>query len=302
MPNPNISTQGKTTCLHFLSDWYYHAPSKSSSNNEPLEPPPASQIPGLSNFIEEPDEMEERRFRRKWIRDSDSKYIKLAKGGGRQNLLSYKDPPPEQQAEVRYPRVDWFDHYNPEQAQGYTQPLPPVEFHKTKKIQPRTKPHRVLPEWYVHDQQQDVDEKQDLDDHTGQEYMYNKNKKTIVSFDNMSAWEREAKNEEADDGKRVKLPPIHNKKQMNNKPAKDLLSFPKRMVRATHTIDSNPVNFRHLLSMGYQKDWFEEQNNKYSDEKKKKQLERMKQEEKRSTQIRDAMEMRYVIIVSLSVT
>lgn len=35
---------------------------------------------------------------------------------------------------------------------------------------------------------------------------------------------------------------------------------------------SEPVDIRHLLSMGYQKDWFQEQNDKYIDERKKKQV------------------------------
>lgn len=86
-----------------------------------------------------PDEMEERRFRRKWIRDTDSKYIQLAKGGGRKNLLTYKDPPVEDKTSVGYPRVDWFDHYNPDLGIPPNNPEP--EYMKSsKKMQPRTEP------------------------------------------------------------------------------------------------------------------------------------------------------------------
>lgn len=123
--------------FNFILDWYYHAPSKNPTTHEAQEPPPPSQIPGLSNVIELPDEMEERRFRRKWIRDTDSKYIQLAKGGGRKNLLSYKDPPEETQLSMGYPRVDWFDHYNPEYGLPEPQPEP---IRNSKRMQMRTQP------------------------------------------------------------------------------------------------------------------------------------------------------------------
>ena len=86
--------------------------------------------------------MEERQFRRKWIRDTDSKYIKLAKAGGRKNLLDYKEPPSEKPEEVGYPRVDWFDHYNPEPVdeEGFTPAPPPVEIPRSKRMMPRTEP------------------------------------------------------------------------------------------------------------------------------------------------------------------
>lgn len=87
--------------------------------------------------------MEERQFRRKWIRDTDSKYIKLAKGGGRKNLLNYREPPSEKPEEVGYPRVDWFDHYNlgPENGEELFSPAPPpAEMPRSKRMIPRTEP------------------------------------------------------------------------------------------------------------------------------------------------------------------
>lgn len=48
-----------------------------------------SQIPGLNNISEDSTEDEDQRcFRRKWIRDTDSKYVKLAKAGGRKRKLN----------------------------------------------------------------------------------------------------------------------------------------------------------------------------------------------------------------------
>lgn len=74
--------------------------------------PPASQIPGIGGLPDEQanPEGDDRHFRRKWIRDTDSKYIKLAKGGGRKNLLAFRSPPLKAEEPLPYPRVDWFDH------------------------------------------------------------------------------------------------------------------------------------------------------------------------------------------------
>ena len=87
--------------------WFYHAPNKKKiTEQQPV--PPASQIPGLS-VLENTAEPE--LGTRNWIRDTDSKYIKLAKGGGRKHLLSFpekkKDAP---DGPKPYPRVEWFDH------------------------------------------------------------------------------------------------------------------------------------------------------------------------------------------------
>lgn len=107
------------------TEWYYHAPSK-RTNQEPKEAPAPSQIPGLSNVPENPRDTlaDDRQFRRKWIRDTDSDYIKLAKGGGRKGLLSYKDPAKHGTDPIDYARVDWFDHIHPEEEamdEGETQ-------------------------------------------------------------------------------------------------------------------------------------------------------------------------------------
>ena len=100
----------------FFPDWFYHAPSKKSSKSA-KPAPPASQIPGIGGLKDElaNPEQDDRHFRRKWIRDTDSKYIKLAKAGGRKNLLAFRSPPTKADEPVPYPRVDWFDHDPPEE-------------------------------------------------------------------------------------------------------------------------------------------------------------------------------------------
>lgn len=97
-----------------LSEWFYHAPSKRTSKPA-KQAPAASQIPGIGGLKDEfvNPEQDDRHFRRKWIRDTDSKYIKLAKKGGRKNLLAFSSPPSKPEEPVPYPRVDWFDHDHP---------------------------------------------------------------------------------------------------------------------------------------------------------------------------------------------
>ena len=120
-------------CMWFscLPDWYYHAPIKRTTTS-PKAAPPASQIPGIGGLKDEfaNPESDERHFRRKWIRDTDSKYIKMAKQGGRKNLLAYRSPPVKPDEPVPYPRVDWFDHDHPEEDDEAGQPAQLEEQHK----------------------------------------------------------------------------------------------------------------------------------------------------------------------------
>lgn len=45
-----------------------------------------------------------------------------------------------------------------------------------------------------------------------------------------------------------------------------------KLIFIIYNRPSEPVDIRHLLSMGYQKDWFKDQNDKHSDERIKKQV------------------------------
>ena len=112
----------QVTSLNLL-DWYYHAPSKRTTKS-PKPAPPASQIPGIGGLKDElaDPEKDDRHFRRKWIRDTDSKYIKLAKAGGRKDLLAFRSPPVKDAEPVPYPRVDWFDHDHPGEDAEFDDP------------------------------------------------------------------------------------------------------------------------------------------------------------------------------------
>lgn len=83
--------------------WFYHAPPRPKECDRVIPPPP-SQIPGLSDVSHLPEPPQPRM----WIKESDSKYIQLAKMGGRQDLLSYNPPDTHSEEPVGYPRVDWY--------------------------------------------------------------------------------------------------------------------------------------------------------------------------------------------------
>ena len=67
--------------------------------------PPPSQIPLLSNL---PPEPEMPQGFRGMIKESDSAYVRLAKQGGRPDLLQFKDIKPREHKAKGYPRVDWY--------------------------------------------------------------------------------------------------------------------------------------------------------------------------------------------------
>ncbi|XP_007887887.1 uncharacterized protein C7orf57 isoform X1 [Callorhinchus milii] len=95
-------------------DWFYHAPRKPVNKPERVEVqlPPTSQIPGLSDLAEPHKEITFDN-RRKWIRDTDSDFIKLSKQGGRPDLLRHHTPPPKKTSPILYLQPDWYVHGPP---------------------------------------------------------------------------------------------------------------------------------------------------------------------------------------------
>ena len=87
------------------------------SRQEAVKAPRPSQIPGLGD-----DGGQSSGQNRQFIRDTDSDYVKLAKRGGRSDLL-HDQPKREQEAEqpgarrqlAKHTRADWFYHDEPQQ-------------------------------------------------------------------------------------------------------------------------------------------------------------------------------------------
>ena len=60
----------------------------------------------MSGYEEEAPEYESPR--KNWIKESDTAYVRLAKQGGRQDLLRMREPKPKPAEPKGYPRNDWY--------------------------------------------------------------------------------------------------------------------------------------------------------------------------------------------------
>ncbi|XP_076459716.1 uncharacterized protein C7orf57 homolog [Babylonia areolata] len=84
--------------------WFYHAPDKQPDHVEPVGVPPASQIPGLGDIsVLPPEKPHEVMFR-----ETDSKYVQLAKMGGRKDLLVVRPNSGTKKEAKGYPRCEWY--------------------------------------------------------------------------------------------------------------------------------------------------------------------------------------------------
>ncbi|XP_064598450.1 uncharacterized protein C7orf57 homolog [Liolophura sinensis] len=164
--------------------WFYHAPARTASqSDEPAPAPAPSQIPGLSDL---PYEEEQPRLTN--LRDTDTKYIRLAKQGGRPDLLQMKQFPSPPKEAQGYPRCEWFylqDNAASDAAE-----------------KPEEKPYEFkLPEYMVHrPRQQPVD----FEAHDGSDPNSRYNKRAPYAFDKLTTYEREG--ESAADKMSMKIP------------------------------------------------------------------------------------------------
>lgn len=96
-----------------MQDWFSHPPASNKPRDKVTAPPP-SQIPGLTTQEPLSDDL---RRRKHAMNDFGSKYIRLAKQGGRKNLLKFYEKNWSENEKVNYPRVDWFDHHQMSQQE-----------------------------------------------------------------------------------------------------------------------------------------------------------------------------------------
>ncbi|CAI9546867.1 unnamed protein product [Staurois parvus] len=154
-------------------DWYYHVPLKHEKKNE-VPHLPASQIPGLSDLAEPHNDLMTG-SRKKWIRETDSEYVKLAKQGGRPDLLKHMTPAPKKTPPVSYAAPDWYTYENLS---------PPPE--------PATAPLRNVPDYMTHE---DFNEEE-----SEQKY---ESRKGPFDIDQKTIWQRDSEENEKEN---------HNKK------------------------------------------------------------------------------------------
>jgi len=228
-------------------DWFYHAPSEHMPPSD-VKVIPASQIPGLSQLEDESMESGDIQYKRKWIRDTDSKYTKLAKAGGRKDLVVYKEHKATEDGPVPYPRSDWFDHVIVEEENQIA----------------NKKKH--APEWFGHEEHKGSCREPD-----------DSIKRTMLGYDKLNIWKRDQEDD--------KLPVLKNNFKKTRKcksvGQKDVdMKLPKILPRGGRkkSIDNGEMNG--LLSFTYQKEFLEEAKMKHGEAIKKKNEIRSERREK----------------------
>ncbi|XP_016044301.2 uncharacterized protein C7orf57 homolog isoform X4 [Erinaceus europaeus] len=180
MRNTSKEPQGATN-RYAPCDWYYHLPVKRSE--KAVAAPPASQIPGLSHLRDTPNG-NPFGTRRYWIKETDSEYVKLAKQGGRPDLLKHFVASGSRKGSpVAYAMPDWYIHHN-----------------KPSTANQRQVPAVSMPDYMVYEEF-----------NPNQANGSYESKRGPFDFDMKTVWQREA--DELEEKKKVKLPAINSKYQ-----------------------------------------------------------------------------------------
>ncbi|XP_045142316.1 uncharacterized protein C7orf57 homolog isoform X1 [Echinops telfairi] len=228
MRNTSKELQGATN-RYAPCDWYYHLPVKRSE--KAVDAPPTSQIPGLSDLG---DKQNGNAFgtRRYWIKETDSEYVKLAKQGGRPDLLKHFGPGTRKGSPVTYTMPDWYIHHS----------KPPTADQKEV-------PVISMPDYMVYEEFNP--------DQSNGNY---ESRRGPFDFDMKTVWQREAEELEKEK-KKVRLPaitskhpskvgtPVSSKETSGNR-----LSFPPMPGQK----NSSPTNFSKLISNGYKDEWLQQ--------------------------------------------
>ena len=195
--------------------WFCHYTSQEDKPYNDKIKKPISQIANLNTEIEQnishPD-LDKKKFIRGQIRDTDSKYIKLAKSGGHKNLLQYKECHNKTQKPASYSVVEWYYDNQPDNDDKGSKEDSKQE--KAVKLYQR-------PEWMTY---ADCECNRT---HSARRVF----ERSIIGFDNMSMWERkETEKQVAKEKLRKKKEPKNRKMQNKQKeesiPTKKKLKLP----------------------------------------------------------------------------
>ncbi|XP_066441734.1 uncharacterized protein C7orf57 homolog [Eleutherodactylus coqui] len=227
---------------HATCDWFYHAPLKQTKTTTKSDLPPTSQIPGLSDLAEPHNELKNE-SRKQWVKETDSEYVKLAKQGGRPDLLKHMDPAPKKAQPMSYAPPDWYSH------EATTTPA-----------ESAVAPLRNVPDYMIHEEfsEESNDQKYEL-------------RRGPFDFDQKTIWQRDQEENEKENhcDIKVKLPAI-NPKFMNENPVSTSGKGPpstrakgdkfgkKVFFPPVSGNKSDSVNFGKLLSNGYGDEWHHE--------------------------------------------
>ncbi|KFV01784.1 Uncharacterized protein C7orf57, partial [Pterocles gutturalis] len=196
--------------------------------------PPTSWIPGPSDLAKAPHEVPSGCCR-KWIKETNSAGVRLAKQGGRSDLLKPCAPVTMKSSPAAYAVPDWYSHCS----------------NPTVTDEPRSCVSS-LPDYMIHREFK-------ADDHHDNRY---ERRRGTFDFDMKSVWQQDAEDEENTGKNKVKLPAINPKYtgRMTNVSTKkefsgkNKLSFPPIPAQRK----SEAVNFSKSISNGYGTEWFQQ--------------------------------------------
>ncbi|XP_063255626.1 uncharacterized protein C7orf57 homolog [Prinia subflava] len=228
LPASGALTPTDCSCSWSRSGQQYPMPLK-----QPEKSPLPSQIPGLSDLSRAPHEVPQSGCHGKCIKETDSACLRLAKQGGRPDLLKHYTPVVMKSPPAAYAAPDHYLHCA--SPAGIEEPWSCV---------------LSLPDYVAHRELM-------AGDRQGNRYG---TRRGPSDLDTKSVWQREAENKENAEEKRVKLPPIRPKYPSKlptvstNKEfsGANKLSFPPMPAQRKN----EAVNFSKLISNGYGTDWF----------------------------------------------
>jgi len=234
-------------------DWFYHSPH--SKNTIELAGPIVSQV--FEDVNESTQAAHDAQFKRKWIRDTDTDYVRLAKEGGRKDLFQYRAHKRAENGPVLYPRCDWFDHDRDENQLD--------EINNNKNV-------TRIPEWYAHEEFV-----------SSNQASVAANKRPLVGFDDMTIWQRQNENSNLPSVKAFKN--FKDRRSQSSKTLNEVYAkLPKIHPRGGRkkSVDNGEIGC--IMTYAYQKEFIEESKDRSIEIKNK------KKEEKRLQQIKTVKE------------
>ncbi|XP_039188042.1 uncharacterized protein C7orf57 homolog isoform X3 [Crotalus tigris] len=231
-------------------DWYYHIPLKCSEEQVSSEvaQQPMSEIPCLGDFGDPHNDIT---FggRRKWIKDTDSEYVKLAKQGGQPDLLRHFTPTPRKVSLGPYGALEWYSHHSKQAATDDSKPHVPA-----------------MPDYMIHEEFK-ADQPASYEPKMGP-----------FDFDMKSVWQRDAEDKENKEKRE------ENSVQVEGSPSsvKEEIKLPAITPRYPHRTQqaviskefhggnrlyfppmpahkkNEPINFSKLISSGYGDEWLQQ--------------------------------------------
>ena len=91
--------------------WYcYYVPNRQKQDSKPPQKVPISQVPDLTKETTKEDKDSQRNVNVGGVLETDSKYVKLAKTGGRKNLLCYRENERKNTGPKAYDVPVWYYH------------------------------------------------------------------------------------------------------------------------------------------------------------------------------------------------